>query len=418
MNEVVDYPAVLFFCDFPPSNDGGGSILVSRLLTSYPQDRICVLTSRRAFKLSTTAGKLHCPHILFPRTSRVGRWGLGRLKELLDWLLFPALVLTGIWQIKRRNIDSMVTIAHGDFVLATALVSALTATPFVMLVHDDWIDNMSRGPSFLRYCSPKSVFKWICNRASRIYAVSLPMQEKLRSECGVEAELQMCASDSAWQCESTRSEIGDKKSTTRIVYAGNAYGMDSLSLLAAVVKNDRLKDLTGVSAELKLYTRLTANQIARLGWDHRSISCNGWVSADKLREAYAQADILFLPFSFEAAQRGINSTSFPAKAAEYLASGRVILICAPPYSSTVQYANRFGFAEVVTELTEDALMRGILNLCNEEYRQGLLERARQVFEKNHNLARQTSEFIQSLRRIVREQKQITEHSLQSSQIPR
>jgi len=239
------------------------------------------------------------------------------------------------------------------------------------------------------------------------------MQEKLRLECGVDAELQMCAADSTWQCESTRGAVSDQKSTTCIVYAGNAYGMDSLSLLAAVVKNDRLKGLTGVSAELRLYTPLTVDQIERLGWDHQSISNKGWVSADKLREAYAQADILFLPFSFEEAQRGINSTSFPAKAAEYLASGKVILICAPPYSSTAQYANRFGFAEVVTELTEEALMRGILNLCNEEYRRELLERAGQVFEKNHNLARQISEFIQSLRRIVRERKQITEQSLQS-----
>jgi glycosyltransferase involved in cell wall biosynthesis len=413
MNEVVDYPAVLFFCDFPPSNEEGGSILVSRLLSSFPQDRLSVLTSRRAFKRSTTVGKLNCPHILFPRTSRVGRWGLGRLKELLDWLLFPALVLTGVWQIKHRNIDIMVTIAHGDFVLATALVSALTSTPFVMLVHDDWMDKMTRGPSFLRYCSPKRVFKWVCSRASRIYAVSPPMQEKLRSECGIDAELQMSGADSTWQGESNGRPVSDKRSATRIVYAGNAYGLDSLSRLAAVVKSDRIRELTGVDLELHLYTPLTAEQIDLLEWNHPRVRSNGWVSPDKLREAYAEADILFLPFSFEDAQRRITATSFPAKAAEYIASGKGILICAPPYSSTAQYAKRFGFAEVVTELTEDALTRGILNLGNEEYRRGLQERARQVFEKNHNLAKQTSEFILSLRRIVRERKQITEPGLQS-----
>src|SRR5262249_11175489 len=158
------FPSLLYFADFPPSYSGGGSILVSRLLGSYPVDRITVLTSKRAFRLSTDAGKLGCRHILFPRTTRVGRLGLGRLKELIDWLAFPFLICLAAYQIKRCKIEVMTTIAHGDFVLATALVSVLTGVPFVMFVHDDWMENMLRGPSFVKLFNPVKLFKWICKR--------------------------------------------------------------------------------------------------------------------------------------------------------------------------------------------------------------------------------------------------------------
>lgn len=398
MSENQEFPSVLFFCDFPPSNDGGGSILLSRLLSSYPVDRIAVLTSKRAFNLSTPAGKLNCQHVLFPRTNRVGRLGLGRLKELLDWVLFPALIVVALWQVYRRRVDVMLTIAHGDFVLATAIVSWLTSIPFVMFVHDDWMDNISRSPSFLRYCRPKSIFKIICHRARRIYAVSPQMRAMLKAECDVDAVLQMSAAHSVHQTAESKSS--DSKETIRIVYAGNGYGMDCLSLLVEIVKGEKLRQLTGKTLELHLYLPVTQDELRERCWQDPRVVSHGWVASETLPAVYASADILFLPFSFEETQRGITTTSFPAKAAEYIASGTPVLICAPPYSSMAQYASQHRFAEVVNDLSEEALTRGIVSLCRHDYVLQLQDCAREVFEKNHNLNTQVSELTKALKRIA------------------
>src|ERR1700719_3870968 len=92
---------LLYICDFPPSNLAGGSILMSRLLQDYPPDRIAVLTGSRYLRVSPEEGRLGCEHIPFPTTKGWGRWGLGRIKNAIDWLMIPVLALFCAWIIRR-----------------------------------------------------------------------------------------------------------------------------------------------------------------------------------------------------------------------------------------------------------------------------------------------------------------------------
>lgn len=381
---------------------------MSRLLANYPSHKITVLTSARALRLSPPEGRLKCEHILFPRTNRVGRWGIGRLKELFDWLFFPALVLMGIWVIKRKRIQVMVTIAHGDFVLATAVASVATGIPFVMIVHDDWIENVRRGPSFLRFCRPKHLFGIVARKAAYTYSISPLMQEKLRVECRVKSELQMPAIECP-QLDIVASNSSEKKNrdTLRIVYAGNGFGLDCLGLLVGVLKGHRLKYCGIRSCELHLYMPLTSRQIEQLGWCHERIVIHGWISSNELQRVFATADILFLPFSFQEHEKCITTTSFPTKTSDYLASQSPILICAPAYSSAAQYAKRFRFAEVVSELNEEALVQGISKIWkSQEYQEELRKYARLVLEQNHNLTKQRAEFLELLVRLAQAKQKV------------
>jgi glycosyltransferase involved in cell wall biosynthesis len=400
-----NYPNLLFFCEFPPSNNGGGPVTVRRLLADYPSEHISVLTSRCAFKSARHNGKLECRHYLFPRTNRAVRcrWGIGRIKEVIDLLLLPVLVLAAVWRIKRERVDVIMTIAHGDFLLAVALASALTATPFIMLAHDDWVEIVRRSASILKYCQPERLFRRIARQASRIYAVSPYMQQMLGSQYEIEAELQMSALEPKRADYSTDTKEKEfQKESLCIVYAGSGFGMDCLSLLAGIIKEDKLKDQGINSLELHLFIHLTPKKVEELGWDSGRIIIHGWVGPEELYAALAEADILFLPFSFQEKDEGITRTSFPTKAADYLASETAILICAPAYSSLLQYAGAYKFAEVVDELNEKALMQGILNIFgSEDHRRQLRENARSVFEQNHNLTRQRAELLASINKIAR-----------------
>src|SRR5262245_21971254 len=98
-------PKLLFFADFPPSNLGGGTILISRLLEEYPNDRITVLTGSKYYKKSPQDGRLACKYVVFPVTSKTGRWGLGRLKVVVDYFAIPILCLVALWVILWQRIQ-------------------------------------------------------------------------------------------------------------------------------------------------------------------------------------------------------------------------------------------------------------------------------------------------------------------------
>src|ERR1700728_848126 len=94
---------LLFICDFPPSNLAGGPILTSRLLRDYPAGRIVVLTSSRYLRVSPKEGRLACAHVAFPTTTGWGRWGLGRIKNAIDWLMLPVLTLITTKVVRNRD---------------------------------------------------------------------------------------------------------------------------------------------------------------------------------------------------------------------------------------------------------------------------------------------------------------------------
>src|SRR5438552_2063334 len=163
---------LLYICDFPPSNLAGGSILMSRLLQDYPPNRVVVLTSSRYMRVSPQEGRLACDHIEFPTTKGWGRWGLGRIKNAIDWLMVPVLSLFSAWVIRRRRIQLIVSVVHERFFIASAIASWLTSVPLVLAVHDDWIHTQQRRMPFLKPFF-RTIFRFAMRRAAHIYSVSV-----------------------------------------------------------------------------------------------------------------------------------------------------------------------------------------------------------------------------------------------------
>jgi glycosyltransferase involved in cell wall biosynthesis len=390
-NEAVN---LLYICDFPPSNFAGGPILMSRLLRDYPPDRIVVLTSSRYLRVSPKEGRLACPHIAFPTTKAWGRWGLGRIKSAIEGLMIPVLGLVTAYLIRKRRIDVMMTIVHGNFFIAAAIAGWITRTPYIAVMHDDTVTPAERQSWVLKYVLRSSV-RWALLRAGHIYAISPEMQQLLESEYGVDSELQRPGTERDRRSDSAVTKLSAHPHSAVILFAGAITDsvQDSLKLLAEILVTGKLQVYGIQSAELHLYTQLSPERIRDWGWDHPSISVHGWVSQQELQGVLQSADILFLPFSFSERVRYAVESAFPSKAADYLAAGRPILVFGPPYSSLVHYGAQEGFAEIVTEFSADALARGIHNIvASPEHRDTLASRALEVFSKNHDIDRQRSEF--------------------------
>jgi glycosyltransferase involved in cell wall biosynthesis len=393
---------LLFICDFPPSNLAGGPILMSRLLRDYPSDRMVVLTSSRYLRVSPNEGRLICDHIAFPTTKGWGRWGLGRMKNFIDWLMVPVLSSVAIQLIKTRCIRVIVTIAHGQFFVAAALAGRITRTPYVVVMHDDTVTPGERQSWFLKYVLRSWAHRAL-RHASHIYAIGPEMQQLLKAEYGVDSELQRPGTERDRKSDPTATKFSPPPHSAVILFAGaiNDSVQSSLKLLAEIIIAGKLQAHGIPSAELHLYTQLSPERIHDWGWDHHNISVHPWVSQQELQGVLRRADILFLPYSFSEASRYAVESAFPSKTADYLAAGRPILVFGPQYSSLVRYAKEQGFAEVVDNFDEDVLARSIQRLLSDSvHRDELCKRSLAVFEQNHNIVRQRRELRSLLSRIT------------------
>jgi glycosyltransferase involved in cell wall biosynthesis len=382
---------LLYVCDWPPSNFGGGPILMSRLLREYPPDTITVLTSTRFARVSPKEGRLECDEITVPLSEGYGRFGLGRLRILLNWLRIPVIAFKVRKLIGQREIAAILTVLHGRFCFAAALAGWMTDVTYIVVVHDDYVSEMNLLGRWLS----RSVMRG----AAHIYCVSPGMKESIERNFGVDAELQPPATE-----RHEHEYLRPAAREVSIVYAGSITSAveDNLKLLAALIIDGRLSE-HGVEAKLHLYTVLKQERRREWGWDHPNIVFHAWVGQAELPDVLRTADILFLPFSFAPEERHTVKTAFPSKTADYLASGTPILVFGPEYSTLVAYARREGFGEIVMEPDGELLAQAIQRIARDAgHREMLSQCALTVFSKHHDIAQQRADFVRLLDNIVRE----------------
>lgn len=130
----------------------------------------------------------------------------------------------------------------------------------------------------------------------------------------------------------------------QLLYTGSVYGAqaDALRNLLAAIRMTEGFDLT-------LRTAQSAADLASMGLEGHGLQILPHLPHAESLAAQRAADILFLPLAFDSAIPEVIRSSAPAKAAEYLASGRPVLVHAPPGA----YVNRlFGDATHITGQVE------------------------------------------------------------------
>lgn len=123
--------------------------------------------------------------------------------------------------------------------------------------------------------------------------------------------------------------------------------------------------LTPVGGRLLIFGPLTADQARQNGLDLANITICGLLpSPELINRLRNEADALFVPMSFDAAERSNMQMSFPSKLTDYTAVGVPLLIYGPSYCSAVGWAkaNR-GVAEVVE--AENELGAAVRRLAND-----------------------------------------------------
>jgi glycosyltransferase involved in cell wall biosynthesis len=143
------------------------------------------------------------------------------------------------------------------------------------------------------------------------------------------------------------------------VYAAN---LEALTNVVAALNDPRLD-----AAELHIYAAQSEAHIKSRGLDGKVV-VHPHVQWEELRQVQREADILILALSFTSPYPDIIRTASPTKTGEYLASGRPVLVHAPPDSYPAAIARRFGLplvdrrdprsvADAIARIAEDPSYR-------------------------------------------------------------
>jgi glycosyltransferase involved in cell wall biosynthesis len=388
---MKDCPRLLFVADLPPCHLTGGPILMHRLLSGYPMERLTVACSSGLMPRATGT-LLPCRHVSLFQTTGTGRWGLGRIKQLVDVAAFGPMVWSLERLLRETQSEAVLTVAHGMMFIAVVLAAKRAGKPSVVVVHDDWLWVIGHHTWVPKALAP-SIFGRTLRRATHVYAISDGVQKWLREEFHVDSEVQLpCADSGVFPRIAPRGD-----GTFRLVYAGSfdastAVGMRLLieGLRGGAIGENWTLDLYGLSP----------GHATSQGWEDARVTAHGWRPQQEVHTAMAGADLLYAAFGFDALARRLANRQFPSKMADYLAARRPVLVCAPRDTAISRYIHRWNCAELVEEPSREAVAAALHRLATSpERRDELVERGWEAFRANHEVAQLRAQLVSRLRQL-------------------
>jgi glycosyltransferase involved in cell wall biosynthesis len=184
----------------------------------------------------------------------------------------------------------------------------------------------------------------------------------------------------------------------RIVYTGQIYDahFDAFRHLLAAIEAPDLQDV-----RLHVYSAQAADQLAR-GGIHGRLQLHPHQPQPAIYEVQRRADILFLPLAFDSPYPEIIRTSATTKLADYLASGRPLLVHAPAGSFPCWFAERVHCGLVVDQPSPDQLAAAIRHIRDDPaLRQEFGANARACAAAEFTVAVARARLIELLERAVR-----------------
>ena len=380
---------MLIIWSWIPCKQTGAGILMRRLFSSYPPDRLWALTSASTKRIAARYDPVPPPERQVSVTEiQIPRRWIDRLAQFLNRLLIPWIVWRGVRLARKEKIEALFTVPWDQFTIAAYLIHRITSLPMYMYIMDD--PAGTRRAFGFRPVLYSFFMPGLVRACKRIWGVSDGMCEYFEKTYGVRClPLLPLLNIEDFQTKAVR-EADRADGSFHIVFTGSIYSaqVDAVRRLVHVVDREAANDGGGQARmRLTLYTSSSSTALEKMGLAGRNVRRDE-VRQEDIARAMAEADVAFLPLSFEPDMRHIVETSFPSKTAEYLAAGVPILVHAPSHSAVARYCREQECALVVDEPNETALHDALLRLQSDAaLRRRLSAKARETAEKNHDVLR-------------------------------
>lgn len=282
--------------------------------------------------------------------------------------------------IKDKQINLLMGLSDVETnLLSTFILSKTTKTPFTLYMFDLYYKNQLNFPyNIIAQVAEPIIFKnakhiFVTNDTTKEYYIKKYKQEEKYS----------IIYNSVFPEEYSRNipanqNIGKEK--INIVFTGNIYWPQEASLINLL----NLINKNNLNINITIYCPNPPINLLNKYKDSKSIKFTA-AQQSEMPKIQSEADILFLPFSWNTSAPDIIKTASPGKLTDYLIAGKPILIYAPEYSFISNYAKKNKFAEVVNEENRDKLKEAIIKIIsNQEYSEQLVANAKKTFYKNHD----------------------------------
>ena len=277
-----------------------------------------------------------------------------------------------IFRILRRNPTMTLIASSGDIVDLPAgfLASRIARTSFFAYIFDDYVYQWTGfNRRIAKFVSPV-IFRnsngvigpneFICEEYHRRYGVKTFL---IRNPCS--SKVLNLPAYQRWPLA---------EDLVKIVYTGAVYHANSdcfRNLLQA------LEILRSYDIQLHIFTAQTIQQVEAQGIKGKNTYIRSHLPYNDVLEQQRQADILFLPLTFEVSISEVIRTSAPGKMGEYLASQRPVLAHVPRESFVSYYFNKYQCGAVADENDASKLAAVIEKLITDsDYRLRLTGNAR------------------------------------------
>jgi len=390
---------------FPP-NDSGQAIILGRLFRDV-NEKDYVLISSRPWRDSVFPNGLGLPglpgldgafhhlspeiKVQWPRT----RWG-SWCNLLKAGLLVGRRVRRLIRILKQERCRAIIGCSGALYDLPVAyLAGRWLRIPFHAYLFDyyRYQFDISISPTLDRMVA-RYMERIFLRAATGIIVPNAGLQAEYRRRYGVEAIVIHNHYDDAIE-DTPPVNWPASPPDIRIVYTGQIYQaqFDALCNLIEALDRLRIPEIT-----LHLYTAQLPEEI-----------CPGWicgphvifhphVPSRQVVRIQRHADILFLPLAFHTPYPEIIDTSLPTKTGEYLASGRPVLVHAPPGAFVSRYCREHGCGVVVDEPDPGQVATAIEWLISdEELRARCVRNARECARTEFSLTSARERLVALLR---------------------
>jgi len=345
-------PRLLYVGDVPVEASYHGSALLHRLLSDYPHDRLTVIetatasdASRRLPKInyiSHPIGKARWLNTRFhPYATawftRAGKRSAPKISQSLNGF----------------GVESVLTVAHGFGWLAAAEIADKRNVPLHLIVHDDWPRVADVAPAFRNWLDQR--FASVYRQAQSRMCVSPAMSRSYGERYGKPAHtIYPSRAAGCPEYEEPPVRLAASDHTFTVAFAGTINSNGYIRALIAL--QDALKSCGG---RLLIFGPTTPAEL-----NDPNTEIRGLLPATELLTTLRnEADALFVPMSFDAADRVNMELAFPSKLADYTATGLPLLVYGPDYCSAVTWARENKGGATIAE-SETDLRNAVALLAN------------------------------------------------------
>jgi glycosyltransferase involved in cell wall biosynthesis len=373
---VISFPRLLYIGDVPVRATVHGELLLYRLLQRYPPEKLCMVescayASKPGQQLASVRYEVLAGELERRLEQRLMRTRFYKFFAATQTYTGPARARQVQKLLRGFSPEVVLTVSHSYTWITAARFAAKHRLPLHLICHDDWprIANLpARTKAHL-----DRVFGDVYRQAVSRLCISPFMRAEYRKRYGVDGDVLLPSR--AADCltyEEPPQRLREQNKRLTVAFGGTINNPSDARALKSLA--DILHKMGG---RLLLFGPLTADDARQHGLDRYNVELRGLVkSNDLIHHFRAKADVLFVPMSFDAANRPSAELSFPSKLADYTAAGLPLLIQGPDHCSAVRWAlENPGVAEVVTDNHPDAQTAALERLRVPSYRMALAEAA-------------------------------------------